>query len=151
MRCGSQSNQAPGLPVSSWAYPAALPAGSSAACFRPAAATKIPVSHRFPEPRRSPAHLGLSIPAPNQKKPRTARSRYPGRPAVLRARRQTTGASICRIRSAAKIKPRSKVTTTSSRRPSHSRETSFPRAATRAAMRAAEYAPPFPLLKVVPR
>src|SRR6266567_4452632 len=86
MRFGSQSNRAPGLPVASTAYPATLPAESSGACFRPAAAAKIPASRRFPAPRQPLARLGLSIPAPNQKKPRAARARYVRRPALLRAR-----------------------------------------------------------------
>src|SRR6266704_1893757 len=86
MRFGSQSNRAPGLPAASTAYPATLPAESSGACFRPAAAAKIPASRRFPAPRQPLARLGLSIPAPNQKKPRAARARYVRRPALLRAR-----------------------------------------------------------------
>src|SRR6266704_116222 len=86
MRFGSQSNRVPGLPAASTAYRAALPAESSGACFRPAAAAKIPASRRFPAPRQPLARLGLSIPAPNQKKPRAARARYVRRPALLRAR-----------------------------------------------------------------
>src|SRR6266567_4109804 len=102
MRFGSQSNRAPGLPVASTAYPAALPAVSSAACFRPAAAAKIPASHRFPAPRQPLARHGLSIPAPNQKKLRAARARYVRRPAPLRAR---SGKLLAR-RSAASGPPR---------------------------------------------
>src|SRR5216684_4855469 len=86
MQFGSQSNQAPGPLAASPAYPAAPPAGSSAVCFRPAAAAKIPVSRRFPAPRQPPARHGLSIPAPNQKKLRAARARRARRPAPLRAR-----------------------------------------------------------------
>src|SRR5260370_559388 len=86
MRSGSQGNQDPGLPAGSPAYTAALVGGSTAACFRPAAAAKIPVSLRFPAPRQPPGRPGLSIPAPNQKKLRAARDRSVRRPAPLRAR-----------------------------------------------------------------
>src|ERR1700720_2805416 len=86
MPFGSQSNQAPGLPAASPAYPEGPPAESSAVCFRPAAAAKSPVSLRFPAQRQPPARPGPSIPAPNQKKPRAARARYPRRPVTLRAR-----------------------------------------------------------------
>src|ERR1700687_179104 len=86
MPFGSQSNQAPGLPAASPAYPEGLPAGSSAVCLRPAAAAKIPVSLRFPAQRQPPARPGPSIPAPNQKKLRAARARCPRRPVPLRAR-----------------------------------------------------------------
>src|SRR6266849_3359803 len=86
MRFGSQSNRAPALPAASPAYPAALPAGSSAACFRPAAAAKIPASHRSRALRQPPRRHGLSIPAANQKKLRAAHARYVRRPAPLRAR-----------------------------------------------------------------
>src|SRR5208283_4457524 len=51
----------------------------------------------------------------------------------------TTGASMARIRSAAKTKARSMVTTTSSLRPWQPREISRPRALTRFAIRAALY------------
>src|SRR5438477_9305573 len=51
------------------------------------------------------------------------------------------------IKNSAKTKPRSIVMTIYSRRPEYSRVTSFPRAATRAAMRAAENAVPLRLLK----
>src|SRR6266550_1639338 len=54
MRFGSQSNQAPGLPAASPAYPEALPSESSAACFRQAAAAKIPVLLRFPALHQPP-------------------------------------------------------------------------------------------------
>src|SRR6266852_720119 len=86
MPFGSQGNRAPGETTAAPAYPAAPPAGSSAACFHPAAAAKIPVSLRFPAPRQPPARPGLSIPAPNQKKPRASRARCPRRPVPLRAR-----------------------------------------------------------------
>src|SRR5882762_6213467 len=86
MPFGSQSNQAPGLPSASPACPEGLPAGSSAVCFHPAAAAKIPVSLRFPAPRQPPARPGPSIPAPSQKKLRAARARCPRRPVLLRAR-----------------------------------------------------------------
>src|SRR5882757_5844666 len=86
MRFGSQSNQAPGLPAASPAYPEALPSESSAACFRQAAAAKIPVLLRFPALRQPPERPGLSIPAPNQNKLRAACNRCPRHPAPLRAR-----------------------------------------------------------------
>src|SRR5882762_451603 len=86
MPFGSQSNQAPGLPSASPACPEGLPAGSSAVCFHPAAAAKIPVSLRFPAQRQPPARPGPSIPAPHQKKLRAARARCPRRPVPLRAR-----------------------------------------------------------------
>src|SRR6266849_1253115 len=86
MRFGSQSNRALGLLAASPAYPAAPPGGSSAACFHPAAAAKIPGSHRFPAPRQPPARPGLSNLAQNQKKLRAARARYARRPAPPRAR-----------------------------------------------------------------
>src|SRR6266851_1074929 len=86
MPFGSQSNRAPELPVASRSYRAARPAGSSAARFRPAAATRIPASRRFPERHRPPKRRGLSIPARCQKKLRAARARYVRRPAHLRAR-----------------------------------------------------------------
>src|SRR5713226_2216790 len=86
MRFGSQSNRAPG-PRASWpVYPAAPPAESSAACFRPAAAAKIPVSRRFPALRQPPARRGLSIPGLNQKKLRAARAHCVRRPELLRER-----------------------------------------------------------------
>src|ERR1700682_4684545 len=86
MPFGSQSNQAPGLPSASPAYPEGLPAGSPAFFFPHAAAAKIPVSLRFPARRQPPARPGPSIPAPNQKKLRAARARCPRRPVPLRAR-----------------------------------------------------------------
>src|SRR6266567_315445 len=86
MPFGSQSNRAPGLPAASLSCRAARPAGSSAAGLRPAAATKIPASRRFPARHRPPKRLGLSVPAPCQKKLRAARARYVRRPAHLRAR-----------------------------------------------------------------
>src|ERR1700687_1919894 len=86
MPFGSQSNQAPGLPAASPAYPEGLPAGSSAVCLRQAAAAEIPVSLRFPAHSPPPARPGPSIPAPNQKKLRAARARCPRRPVPLRAR-----------------------------------------------------------------
>src|SRR5437660_3952788 len=86
MRFGSQSNQAPGLPAASPAYPEALPSESSAACFRQAAAAEIPVLLRFPALHQPPERPGLSIPAPNQSKLRAVRDRCPRHPAPLRAR-----------------------------------------------------------------
>src|SRR5260370_10624585 len=86
MRSGSQSNRAPGPLAASPACPALPPAGSSAACFRPNAAARIPASHRFPAPRQPVGRRGLSIPVPRQRKPRVARVRYVRRPALLRAR-----------------------------------------------------------------
>src|SRR5207244_9036124 len=68
------------------AYPAALPAGSSAACFRPAAAAKSLASHRSPAPRQPAARHGLSIPGPNQKKLPASRARFARRPALLSGR-----------------------------------------------------------------
>src|SRR6267378_851523 len=86
MRFGSQSNRAPG-PRASWpAYPAAPPAVSSAACFRPAAAAKILALRRFQALRQPPARHGLSIPGRNQKKLRAARVPRLQRPVLLRAR-----------------------------------------------------------------
>src|SRR6266851_2761677 len=85
MRSGSQSNQAPRLPVASPAYPAAPPGESSAACFRPAAAAKTPGSRRFPAPRQPPARRGLSIPARRQKKLRAAGAHCARRRGPLRA------------------------------------------------------------------
>src|SRR6266851_6189073 len=86
MRFGSQSNRAPALPAASSAYPAAPPAGWSAACFRPAAAAKIPVSRRFRARRQPPRRHGLSIPDANRRKLRAAHARCARRPAPLRAR-----------------------------------------------------------------
>src|SRR6266849_1070417 len=86
MPSGSQSNRAPVLRAASPACPAARPAGSSAACFHPAAAAKNLASHRFPVRRQLPERRGLSIPVPRRKILRAGRARYVRRPAPLRVR-----------------------------------------------------------------